>query len=211
MITMLCKTTGKKNQRNATCRTAATCWAVLLSNLFFYKEVPELMTLHSWLEFYFLLQKLILLCSSSESISHANPKKILSILQTWTLCGEYSGMKCHVFNITPNFSKNCQSYKDRELWRALKTSETTWKGAATLEDFVGKKKGHWVKVSWEVCNQENLPIKGTPSEHNVLSDYFIRKSIYNCFLLLWTENDRSAKALNWGGYADCGSPHSLKD
>lgn len=140
MITMLCKTTGKKNQRNATCRTAATCWAVLLSNLFFYKEVPELMTLHSWLEFYFLLQKLILLCSSSESISHANPKKILSILQTWTLRGEYSGMKCHVFNITPNFSKNCQSYKDRELWRALKNIRDHLERRCNFGRFCGEKK-----------------------------------------------------------------------
>lgn len=125
--------------------------------------------------------------------------------------GEYRDMKSYAVNITPDFSKNCQSYKDRELWRALKNIRDHLKGAVSLEDSVGKKKGHWVKVRWEVCNQENLPIKGTPSEHNVLSDYFIRKSIYNCFLLLWTENDRRVKALHRGGQADCGSLHSLKD
>lgn len=132
----------KKNQRNATCRTAATCWAVLLSNLFFYKEVPELMTLHSWLEFYFLLQKLILLCLSSESISHANPKKILSILQTWTLRGEYSGMKCPVFNITPNFSKNCPVIQGQRALKGIKKHQRPPGKALQLWKILwGKKKG----------------------------------------------------------------------
>lgn len=66
--------------------------------------------------------------------------------------------------------------------------DTRWKGPDKNGNFRGllekKYKGHQVKVSQEVHNQGNLPIKGAPSEHNVLSDCFIRKLIYSPFLLL---------------------------
>lgn len=128
-------------------------------------------------------------------------RHLMQILKNLSTPQEHRGIKHGVFNTVLNFCKTHQSHKDSEFWRSLKTMPgPIWKGPATNINFGGfldkKYKGHWVNVSWEACKQENLPIKGTPSEHNVLSNCFIRKSIYNCFLLLWTENDRGAKALN---------------
>lgn len=128
-------------------------------------------------------------------------RHLMQILKNLSTPQEYRGIKHGAFNISIDFCKTHQSHKDSEFWGTLKTMPgTIWKGPArnvSSGGFSDKKyKGHWVKVSWEACKQENLPIKGTPSEHNVLFDCFIRISIYNCFSLLWTEKDRGAKALN---------------
>lgn len=122
---------------------------------------------------------------------HANPEELFHTTR----------IQRHGVLIGLDFCKTQQSHKNSEFWRALKTMPgRIWKGPARNVSFGGfsdkKHEAHCVKVSWEACKQENLPIKGTPSEHNVLSNCFIRKSIYNCFLLLWTENDRDVKTLN---------------
>lgn len=178
---------AKPQQIKAAVSTAATCWAQYSPIIL--QVSARTPTSHSWFE-------LIFLCFSLGGTS----------CKTWRTFPQDKnnrGIKHGVFNISLDFCTTHQSYKDSEFWGALKTMpRRIWKGSArnvSSGGFSAKKyKGHWVKVSWEACKQENLPIKGTPSEHNVLSDCFIRKSIYNCFLLLWTENDRGAKALNQG-------------